>query len=144
MNTGGGASCRESGTLQPKCNYHHQNRRAYFTKKGHGSKIIFNERRRQRRSASDSQNPQPSRPTDPRPATRASAALRSIPNDLTSRNPLANASRTGTLCVPPTAAPPEPTEATPGFSSNRNEIDNSPGRRYSSDQKKRLFKFPIR
>jgi hypothetical protein len=48
MNTGGGASCRESGTLQPKRNYHHQNRRAYFTKKGHGSKIIFNERRRGR------------------------------------------------------------------------------------------------
>jgi len=93
MNTGGDASCREFGTLQPKRNYHHQNRRAYFTKKGHGSKIIFNERRRHRRSASDSQNPQPSRPTDPRPATRASAALRSIPNDLTSRNPLANASR---------------------------------------------------
>ncbi len=48
MNTGGGASCRESGTLQPKCNYHHQNRRAYFMKKGYGSTIIFNERRRGR------------------------------------------------------------------------------------------------
>jgi hypothetical protein len=34
-----------------------------------------------------------SRLTDPRPATRASAALRSIPNDLTGRNPLANARR---------------------------------------------------
>jgi len=42
MNTGGGASCRESGTLQPKCNYHHQNRRAYFTKEGHRSKCSFN------------------------------------------------------------------------------------------------------
>jgi hypothetical protein len=31
MNTGGGASCRESGALQPKCNYHRQNRRAYFS-----------------------------------------------------------------------------------------------------------------
>jgi hypothetical protein len=40
MNTGGSASCRESGALQPKCNYHRQNRRAYFIKKGHGSKII--------------------------------------------------------------------------------------------------------
>jgi hypothetical protein len=46
MNTGGGASCRESGTLQPKCNYHHQNRRAYFTKEGHRSKCSFSERRR--------------------------------------------------------------------------------------------------
>jgi hypothetical protein len=33
VNTRGGASCRESGTLQPKRNYHHQNRRAYFMKK---------------------------------------------------------------------------------------------------------------
>jgi hypothetical protein len=31
-----------------------------------------------------------------------------------------------------------------GFSSTRKTIDNSPGWRYSSDQKKRLFKFPIR
>jgi hypothetical protein len=34
-----------------------------------------------------------SRLTDPRPTARASAALRSIPNDLTGRNPLANARR---------------------------------------------------
>jgi hypothetical protein len=40
--------------------------------------------------------------------------------------------------------PPKPAEATSGFSSTRKTIDNSPGRRYSSDQKKRLFKFPIR
>jgi hypothetical protein len=32
-------SC-EFGALQPKCNYHHQNRRAYFINKSHGSKII--------------------------------------------------------------------------------------------------------
>jgi hypothetical protein len=31
-----------------------------------------------------------------------------------------------------------------GFSSTRKTIDNSPGWRYCSDQKKRLFKFPIR
>jgi hypothetical protein len=48
MNTGGGASCRESGTLQPKRNYHHQNRRAYFTKEGHRSKCSFSEQRRGR------------------------------------------------------------------------------------------------
>ncbi len=30
---------RESGALQPKCNYQHQNRRAYFTKEDHGSLV---------------------------------------------------------------------------------------------------------
>jgi hypothetical protein len=42
MNTGGGASCRESGTLQPKCNYHHQNRRAYLLHERRSSlKMLF-------------------------------------------------------------------------------------------------------
>jgi hypothetical protein len=75
---------------------------------------------------------------------------------LRSRKPLANASRraarseferaarSGTLRAPPTTTPPKPAEATLGFSSTRKTIDNSPGWRYSSDQKKRLFKFPIR
>jgi hypothetical protein len=43
----------------------------------------------------------------------------------------------------PTAASPEPAEATLGFSSTRKTIDNSPVRRYCSGQKKRWFKFPI-
>ena len=30
---------RESGALQAKCNYQHQNRRAYFTKEDHGSLV---------------------------------------------------------------------------------------------------------
>jgi hypothetical protein len=34
-------------------------------------------------------------------------------------------------------------KATPGFSSNRKKIDNSPVRRYCSGQKKGGFKFPI-
>jgi hypothetical protein len=42
-----------------------------------------------------------------------------------------------------TAAPAKPAEATPGFSSNRNVIDSSRVRRYSSGRKKRWFKFPI-
>ena len=52
--------------------------------------------------------------------------------------------RYGTLRAPPTTTPPKPAEATLGFSSTRKTIDNSPGWRYSSDQKKGLFKFPIR
>ena len=44
--------------------------------------------RRCRRSAGDCQNPQPSGPAQPRPALRAGAALRFIPNDLRSRNRL--------------------------------------------------------
>jgi len=46
--------------------------------------------------------------------------------------------------APPTTTAPKPAEATLGFSSTRKTIDKSPGCRYSSDQKKRLFKFPIR
>ncbi len=41
-----------------------------------------------RRSAGDCQNPHSSGPTDPRPAEGAGAAIRSIPDNLTSRNPL--------------------------------------------------------
>jgi hypothetical protein len=40
------------------------------------------------------------------------------------------------IALPEAAPPPEPTEATPEFSSNRNEIDSSVVRRYSSCQKK--------
>jgi hypothetical protein len=49
---------------------------------------------RHRRSAGDRQNRQPSGPIiDPRPAACASAAIRSIPDNLRSRKPVANASR---------------------------------------------------
>jgi hypothetical protein len=58
--------------------------------------------------------------------------------------PYKRAARSGTLRAPPSAAPPKPAEATLGFSSTRKTIDNSPGWRYCSDQKKRLFKFPMR
>ena len=44
----------------------------------------------------------------------------------------------------PTAASPKPSEAKPRFSLNNPAIDDSPIRRYSSRQRKRLFKFPIR
>jgi hypothetical protein len=79
---------------------------------------------------------------------RAGAAIRFIPDNLRSPNRLPTqadgagrsefdrAARSGILSAHPTAAPPKPTEATPGFSSNRNEFDNSPLRRYSSGQKK--------
>jgi hypothetical protein len=41
----------------------------------------------------------------------------------------------------PTATPPKPAEATLGFSSTGKTIDNSPGWRYSSDQKKGALNF---
>src|SRR5206468_11031831 len=111
--------------------------------------------RRDRRSAGNCQNPRSFGPADPRPAARASAAIRFIPNDLRNQNRLPTradgparseferAVRSGTLRAPPTAAPPEPTEVKPRFSSDRKEIDNSPVRRYSSGEKKRWFKIPI-
>ena len=64
--------------------------------------------------------------------------------DGAARSEFERAARSGTLRAPPTTTPPKPAEATLGFSSTRKTIDNSPGWRYSSDQKKRLFKFPIR
>jgi Putative transposase len=48
---------------------------------------------RHRRSAGDYQNPQSSGPTDPRPTARPGSSSRSIPDNLSSRKPLANASR---------------------------------------------------
>ncbi len=111
--------------------------------------------RRDRRSAGDCQNPQPSRPAHPRPAALASAAIRFIPDNLrtktrlptladgAARSEFVRAARSGTFRAPPTAARPKRTEATLGFTSNRKGIDNSPVWRYSSGQKKRWFKFPI-
>ena len=64
--------------------------------------------------------------------------------DGAARSEFERAVRYGTLRAPPTTTPPKPAEATLGFSSTRKTIDTSPGWRYSSDQKKRLFKFPIR
>ena len=64
--------------------------------------------------------------------------------DGAARSEFERAARYGTLRAPPTTTPPKLTEATLGFSSTRKTIDTSPGWRYSSDQKKRLFKFPIR
>jgi hypothetical protein len=64
--------------------------------------------------------------------------------DGAARSEFERAARSGTLRAPPTTTPPKPAEATLGFSSTGKTIDNSPGWRYSSDQKKRLFKFPIR
>ena len=81
-----------------------------------------------RRSAGDRQNPQPSGPAHPRPAARASAAIRSIPDNLRcpnrlptqadggARSEFERAARSGTLRAPATAAPSEPAEATLGFS----------------------------
>jgi hypothetical protein len=111
--------------------------------------------RRHRRSAGDCQNPYSSGPADPRPAARPGAASRFIPDNLRAENRLPTqadgaarseferAARSGILRAPPTAAPPEPAEATSGFSSNRKTIDIPPVRRYCSGQKKRWFKIPI-
>jgi len=46
-----------------------------------------------RRSAGDCQNPRPSGPAHPRPATLSCATIRFIPDNLRSRKPVANASR---------------------------------------------------
>ncbi len=85
--------------------------------------------RRNRRSAGNCQNPRPFGPADPRPAARASAAIRFIPNDLRNqkrlptradgpaRSEFERAARSGTLRAPPTTTPPKPAEATLGFSS---------------------------
>jgi NAD(P)-dependent dehydrogenase (short-subunit alcohol dehydrogenase family) len=54
---------------------------------------VLLDHRRHRRSAGDCQNPYSSGPADPRPAARAGAAIRSIPNDLRSRKPVGDASR---------------------------------------------------
>jgi hypothetical protein len=48
---------------------------------------------RDRRSAGDRQDPQPSGPANPRPAALPSSSSRSIPNDLNKAKPLADASR---------------------------------------------------
>jgi hypothetical protein len=50
-------------------------------------------RGRHRRSAGDCQNPRPSGPAHPRPATLPCAAIRFIPDNLRSRKPVANGSR---------------------------------------------------
>jgi hypothetical protein len=77
---------------------------------------------------------------------RAPAAIRFIPNDQRSRNRLPTRADGAVrseceraveqIASPPTTAPPKPTEAKPGFSSNRKAIDNSPVRRYFLAQKK--------
>ena len=63
--------------------------------------------------------------------------------DGAARSEFERAPRRRTNHAPPTAAPPKPAEATPGFSSSRKGIDNSQARRYCWGQKKRWFKFPI-
>ena len=47
--------------------------------------------------------------------------------DGAARSEFERAARSGTLRAPPTTTPPEPAEATLGFSSTRKTIDNSPG-----------------
>jgi hypothetical protein len=63
------------------------------------------------------------------------------PADAAVRSECKRAARSARLHASPIAAPPKQTEVTPEFSSNRKEIDNSPGRRYSSGQKKSGLKF---
>jgi len=54
------------------------------------------------------------------------------------------ACRQGTNLAHPTAASPELSEVNLRFSLDTFSLDDSPVRRYSSRQKKRLFKFSIR
>ena len=108
---------------------------------------------RYRASAGDCQNPQPSGPAHPRPAALPGASdsiyskrLKS-PNRLptqadgAARSEFERAPRRRTNRAPPTAAPPKPAEATPGFSSSRKGIDNSQARRYCWGQKKGGLNF---
>src|SRR5262245_22795499 len=61
-------------------------------------RLRLEDHRRDRRSAGDRQDPQPSGPSNPRPAALPSSSSRSIPNDLNKLKPLANASpRRGSL-----------------------------------------------
>ena len=57
------------------------------------------------------------------------------------RSEFERAVRSETLRAPPTAAPSKPAKATPGFSSNRKGIDDSPVRRYCSEQKQGGLNF---
>ena len=94
---------------------------------------------RHRRSAGNHQDPQPSGPADPRPATYPGSSSRSIPNDLRSRKPLAKASRrrrslefraSGSLRNLSRASRPLSGRAAGtkvGFLSSRKGIDISPG-----------------
>ena len=61
--------------------------------------------------------------------------------DGTARSEFERAPRRRTNHAPPTAAPPKPAEATPGFSSSRKGIDNSQARRYCWGQKKGGLNF---
>jgi hypothetical protein len=88
-------------------------------------------------------------------AGRAGAAIRFIPNSLraqtwlppkadgAARSEFERAVRSGKLRAPPTAALPEPTETTMGFSSSRKGIDNSLGPAILLGPENRWFKFPI-
>src|SRR4029077_20685500 len=86
----------------------------------------------------------------PRRAPRRSESIYSRQSE--SRKSLANASRqrrseferaarSGTLRAPSTTTPPKPAEATLGFSSTERRLTTLRARRYSSDQKKRLFQI---
>src|SRR5262249_11282799 len=102
------------------------------------------EDRRHRGSAGDYQNPQTSRPTDPRPAACVAASSRFIPNDVSSRKPLANASRLEEpFARVTTATAPTLARASLEFSSKKKRIDNSPDPALWLWPEKKWFKFPI-
>jgi hypothetical protein len=63
--------------------------------------------------------------------------------DAAARSEFERAPRRGTNRALPTDVSPEPSEAKPRFSLNTRAIDYSPVQRYSSRQRKRVFKFPV-
>ena len=63
--------------------------------------------------------------------------------DAAARSEFERAPRRGTNRALPTDVSPEPSEAKPRFSLNTRVIDYSPVQRYSSRQRKRVFKFPV-
>ena len=105
---------------------------------------------RYRGSAGDCQDPHLSEPTHPRPAERAVAAIRSLPDNLRSPNRLRKradrgtrsdcepGARKGTFRAPRAAASPKPAEAKPRNLSNKKVLTTRLVRRYSSGQKKKV------
>jgi hypothetical protein len=110
-----------------------------------------------RRSAGDSQNPQPFGPVHPRTAACAGSSSRSIRDNLRTRKPLANASRRRrslgvrasgairNLSRAPDRSPAKPDQYKSGFLINhKRELTSLPVLRYSSGHRKGRLKILYR
>jgi hypothetical protein len=111
---------------------------------------------RHRRSAGDCQNPRPSGPADPRPAALPGSSSRSIPDNLRTRKPLANASRRrrplefrASGAIRNLSRTSRPLSGRAGavqqrvFRPAEQKLTSLPVLRYDSGHRKRWFKNPI-